>query len=411
MSAPRPLAPALVVAAALSAASPAPLSAQSPSDTLGATGVSEKVTGTLERRGPTTTGGGRVLSARPRAIALAGEAPVEFAGLPRFRSARPLYGAIRLARERKIYFALDQSEPATPLYDVLVIDLDRDRDLSDETPIEGTNRVSDERARSYTEFPIVTVDDLYYSGDVKAPYSFLLYAWYPPEGPLDRLFLSAATWCEGTIDLKGTEVRLCLFDENADAQFDSTNESWSLTVGADAAGARHRPEQRHPIGVPLRVGGLPWRIQSASADGLVVSLETETEHETVQAELAADPLLLEPPRDSTDAEILWVTDVDLARRAARSEEKRLFYLFTADWPESAKRLRERTLRDKEVVEVLGEYVCVRKNPERDAELAKALGATVPPTCLVVDADGRVLARQIGYIQARSFAAWLRENRR
>src|SRR5690606_503055 len=152
MFASRPCGAVLVAAAALLAAVPATAPAQSVSDTLGASGVSERVTGELERVGPTTPSGARVLSRAPRVLELETSPPIEFEGLPEFRSARPLFGSLRLARERKIYFALDQSEPATPLYDVLHVDLDRDRDLSDDAPLRGENAVSDARGRSYTEF-------------------------------------------------------------------------------------------------------------------------------------------------------------------------------------------------------------------------------------------------------------------
>lgn len=410
MFVPRPRGSALFVAFVLSAAAPAPALAQSPSDTLGATGVSEKTVGELSRRS-SAADGPRNFSREPLIVPIVEAKLADYTGLPEFRSSRPMFGAIRLAREGKIYFALDQSEPATPLYDILHLDFDRDRDLSNDAPIRGENSFSDERARSYTEFPVVTIDDLYYSGEVKEAFSVLLYAWYRSDVPLDRLFMSSATWCEGTVDLKGTRGTVCLFDENNDGQFDSTAESWTLTIGDDPDGARYRTEQRRPIGVPLRVGGLPWRISSASTDGRTLSMETETEHVTVKAELAADPLLLEPPRESTETSILWVEDQDLAVRAARSDGKRLFYLFTSDWTESARRLAERTLRDKEVVEALGEYICVKRNPEQDAKLAQQLGVNVPPTSLVLDAEGNVVARQVGYIQARSFTAWLRENRR
>ena len=380
----------------------------SPSDSLGATGVTEKATGELARSGtdePSRTG----LSRQPTPIALHAAPIADLTAYPAFKSTKPLYGSVRLARERKIYFALDQSEPGTSNYDLLILDSDRDRDLSNDDVVQGANAFSESRGRSYTEFPPLEVSDLYYSGDVRESVAVLFYIWYSLDGVADRMFMSSASWREGTVNLKGTTATVCVFDEDNDALYDSGGEQWTLSIGDDQE--RWSTDRRKSVTVPQRVGGQPWKITSLSADGRLISLESETEHATVKAELGADPLLLEPPREKAEGPVLWVSDFDLALSAAKSEKKRVLLVFTTDWQRSSQRMEDRTWGDREVVETTGAFICVRRNGDLQGPLARRFGADVAPMSLVVDADGAVVDRRVGYLQPRSYAAWLRELRR
>lgn len=353
----------------------------------------------------------RVLSKRPRPIALAPEPRSRITALPTFVSPRPLFGFLRLARAGRVNFALDQSEPGSDLYDVLYVDLNVDRDLTnDGEPFRGTNRYSDERARNYTEFPLVAFEDLYYSGEVREPYQLFFYVWYPPEGRPDGVFVCSASWREARVKVKGTELWLCVFDEDVDGLYAPEGCSWTVTLDEDPAGTRWDPSRRKPVSVPIRIGGVPWRIHSISPEGRLVELATETEENTRKAELESDPLLLEVPRQRVDDDPSWLSDLELAQTVARNERKRILLVFAAPWMESWRLLDRRTFHDSEVARLLRDYAAVLVPFEQRPEIARRFGVDVPPACLILDEELREIDRRVGYIPARAFEVWLEENR-
>lgn len=382
---------------------------QGPSGGLGATGEGERITGRLAFAAPQLDGP-RVTSRLPLVRPLAEAPEAQLSGLPELRSPRPLYGQLRLAREKKIHFVLDRSEPGMGLYDRLWLDHNTNLDLADDgPPIEGRNLYSDRRGRNYTEFPVVT-RELYYGKDALEPYAFLLYAWYPVEGTLDHLLFTAVSWREGILEVRGEQMRVAVFDEDNDGLFDLTGSSWTMQPEAAPVEGFHAPERRLAPSVPIAVDGIPFKVVSISPEGRLLELESETEDAASRAALAFDPILLEPPRPRSASEPLWVSDLDLALNAAAKQDRRVFVLLTVDWTRSARHFEERTLRDQEVVGLLEGFICYRANADVETALARRFDVTAYPTTLVLDAAGNPVARTVGYRAARGFAAHLREHR-
>lgn len=353
------------------------------------------------RRGP--------YSLRPESIELTREAPTEFRRVPAWVS-NPLFGTLRLGRSGRVYFALDRSDESSEFYDRLYIDANTNRDLTDDAVIVGASVHSEERGRRYTEFSAIEFD-LYYGQNTNEPFGFTMYIWYPRAGDPARILLTSASWRQGVIEVEGQRVLVGVFDENSDGMYQEKTCRWSLVPEA-AAEELFRPDRTVPAVVPIRVNGKPYRIASIMPEGRRFELVTETESATRRAELSYDPLQSEPIRPQAEDDIPWVGDLDLAMSVARGDGKNVLVLFTVDWARAAQNLAERTLRDKEVVEVMSrDFLCVRLNPDLDVDVAAQYGVVAAPTTLVIDpSDGSVVQRFTGYRAARTYAAALREVR-
>lgn len=99
------------------------------------------------------------------------------------------------------------------------------------------------------------------------------------------------------------------------------------------------------------------------------------------------------------SEIGWVDDLHSATRVAGQEGKRIFVKFYADWCAACKSMSQTTLRDKDVVKRLRDFVAVKINVDKYGDLARQYGITVLPTVMVLDANGAPEHTQTGYIGA------------
>lgn len=378
-------------------------------DPFGAVSVAERARANLALKLPKAGERGFV-SARPLSIALSPTPTLTLKGLPALRSSQPLHGYLRLGRGGKMAFVLDQSAPATRGYDLLYLDRNQDFDLSnDGAAASGKTQHVEERKLDYGEFTAVEID-VYFSESVREKAAFTFYLWYPKSGLPDRMFCVSASWREGEVQLGDARARIVLYDEDADAAFDLENTTWGL-VELPPAGAPPQEMKLVPAKVPLRVRGVPYQPAQVMPEGRRVELQTATEANTREAELSNDPDLVEPPRARAEKPLAWQTDLDAALAQAKAHEQPVFLLFSVDWVPAAKRLESRTLMDQEVQTTLGgKFVCVKVNPDVDLLAAGRYDVKGCPTAIVINREGKVVDRFLGYRSARTLAELLRKYR-
>lgn len=102
---------------------------------------------------------------------------------------------------------------------------------------------------------------------------------------------------------------------------------------------------------------------------------------------------------------------DVFKRAA-DEEKLVFIDVYTDWCGPCKLLDKTTWKDEKVKEVLaGKVLSLKVNAEmgEGIQFAKKYRITGYPTLLVLNAEGKVLDRHIGYARPRQFLVWLEKN--
>lgn len=369
------------------------------SDDLTAKSLGVRFGGVLELRMP-PPGQRGPRNDRPATIDLSLDRPAELTGTPAFHSEMPLYGAFRLGKGAKTWFALDQSDPESTVYDEIWIDVDQDLDLRSEgTPRRGTGTFVEDRGVWYGEFTNLEFD-LYYGHGPRERYALSLYIWYPREGLPEQALAVSASWREGTIYIDDTRVRIGVADGDCDGIFLARHCVYAVVEDRPDVDLLKEAVWR-PGRVPVRIRERPFKLDFVSAEGGRADLSPASDEELREAEMREDPTLLEPNRPRDETPIPWVETYDGALAQAASTGRSVFVLVSAPWSRGAVRFEERTLKDAEVRGILNGLICVRLDPDRDRELAERFAVDTLPLVLIVDAQGRVLDRSGGYRGARS----------
>ena len=105
--------------------------------------------------------------------------------------------------------------------------------------------------------------------------------------------------------------------------------------------------------------------------------------------------------------VTWLDDYNAARREAHDKNLPLVIDFSTQNCIWCRKLEATTFRDPFVVKMLSErFVALRLDGEKDASLAKSLNVTGYPTLVFADAEGKILAKQDGYMNATDFGQQL-----
>jgi len=107
--------------------------------------------------------------------------------------------------------------------------------------------------------------------------------------------------------------------------------------------------------------------------------------------------------------IAWRTGFDGALAEARSANKRVLVNFSADWCPPCVAMKHDVWPHPAVAGAINAgYVALLVDADRDTVLAARYEVAAIPTLLVLDADGRVLKRNNGYLSRSGMIRFLTE---
>jgi len=118
------------------------------------------------------------------------------------------------------------------------------------------------------------------------------------------------------------------------------------------------------------------------------------------------------PNPAEAQEVMWHRDYTEAVREAKAKGKPILLCFGTAECTWCKKLDATTFKDRKVVDTLNEqFVPVKIDANRFEALAESLGVQSFPTLILAAADGRILGRQLGYLNPEKMASFLTKARR
>jgi thiol:disulfide interchange protein len=108
--------------------------------------------------------------------------------------------------------------------------------------------------------------------------------------------------------------------------------------------------------------------------------------------------------------IAWRTDLDAALAEARSANKRVIVDFSADWCPPCQAMKHDVWPHPQVASAVSAgYVPVLVDADNDTVLAARYQVSSIPTILLLDADGRVVKRNNGFLPSSGMLRFLDES--
>lgn len=333
--------------------------------------------------------------------------------LPELQASNPLVAQLRLGNTpQPIYLLLDKSRPHGFYYDRLFIDLNKDRNFSNDGPPYTTQgRFIKNRNRHYVEFEHVAIPyEWQLDGEMtEEPFLAKIYFWYSDQRRPAIARIVRESWREGVFTFKDRRAVVVLSDDDCNGIYDR-NDRWAL-VPEDSLGERFVAGLQWFRNVTRLgwIGDTAFEIAELSPRGDYVILQKKDVDWTREDDVARDnPYAEEPRRPRAARPISWLQDFSEALQKARRFKKPILVDFYTDWCGPCKVMEERTYTDAEVVQLSDQFICVRINGDQNRALVRRFNVQSYPTLLLLDSRGKEQSRLIGYQPASVLASFLRD---
>lgn len=212
-----------------------------------------------------------------------------------------------------------------------------------------------------------------------------------PDAP-PTLRWSRRGWREGTFVLDDAPAYVFLSELRQDGVFDQ-RDVWLLARDREAL---YAPGTRS-LGRHAWLDGRAYRSVALAPDGLSLSLESFDPGLTEAEELARDDRL-KPDREAkrAAAPLAFGHDLTAALAEAKLANKLVFVDFVTTWCGPCKEMDQLVYTAADVVAAARGVVAVKLDGDVERELVEQYEVEGYPTLLLLDGDGNVLKRAVGY---------------
>lgn len=103
------------------------------------------------------------------------------------------------------------------------------------------------------------------------------------------------------------------------------------------------------------------------------------------------------------------TSIEKAIKLAQKENKKIFIDFYTDWCANCKAFKARTLKDNNVINSLNkDFITLEIDAEKqELSFVKQNKIDAYPTFLIIDSNGKIVSKELGYMSAKSFLDFLK----
>jgi len=107
-------------------------------------------------------------------------------------------------------------------------------------------------------------------------------------------------------------------------------------------------------------------------------------------------------------EVAWLTDYDAALKQAQATNKLVVVDFFATWCGPCRAMERNTFADEKVRQRLADFVPVKIDVDKQAQISARYGIEAMPTTMILDSQGKPLATSVGYLKPAEYLAVLNQ---
>lgn len=278
-------------------------------------------------------------------------------------------------------------------FDRLAIDLDRDGSFGEAERL--TTTAKEQRGKWWSSFEATAM--VPFAGR-KEPLPYPLSLWFvaDPSEPdaAPALRWSRRGWSDGEVVIDGKPAFVLVTEMVMDGVF-TERDAWFLARDRKAllAGASRGLDSH------CWLDGKAWRATGLAADGSSLQLEPFTpELSEAQERDRADATKADRAAKRAAQPLAFGKDLAAALAAAKRDGKRVFVDFETTWCGPCKQMDQLVYTAADVVDAAnaGGLIAVKLDGDEQKALVKQYEVKGYPTLLLLDADGKVLRRAVGY---------------
>ncbi|MBL8900209.1 MAG: thioredoxin family protein [Planctomycetes bacterium] len=292
----------------------------------------------------------------------------------------------------------------TAHFDELLLDVDRDGELEESERLRTTPK--EQRGKWWSSFEASIAIPLPEGQGTRA---YPLSLWFV-EDPAEPEAKPALRWSrrgfvEGRFELGSKPAFVVVTEMQMDGVFDQ-RDAWGLGRSAEEA----RKSSSRSLEGHAWLDGRAYRLSALDADGQRIAFESfDPGFTEAQERERLDTKAVDRAAARAEAPLAFEKDFAAALLRAQLEKKRLFVDFQTTWCGPCREMERWVYTAKDVVEAAAQVIPVMLDGYEQRELVRRYEVGGYPTLLLLDEQGKVLARATGYRSIAETVAFLRES--
>lgn len=296
---------------------------------------------------------------------------------------------------------LARRTPGKP-YNVLFVDVDGTGKV-DATPLQVEPKLV--RGKVWTSFQTSLRVNHARPGAAVAAEDYPVSFWAVVDEESDRpavIRVSRRGFLIGSTRLGGAQTDVVLSDRDNDGVL-GPGDWWELRAeGAKAAGMR-------TVGDFAWAGGQAWKLEPQGSSGRnarLVAFEPDVteEQDSIRRDLYREDRLAERAAKP----VAFRTDIETALKDAAQRRSACFLKFETDWCGPCKLMTSFVFTAKAVAAAADGLTCIIIDGDARKDLTEKHAVKAYPTGILLDPDGREIARYVGYQSVKETTAFLKK---
>lgn len=211
-------------------------------------------------------------------------------------------------------------------------------------------------------------------------------------------------WSEGQFKLGGKDCTAVISENKKDGVFDEAD-SWGL--GRTAALAYRNSMSK--LGTHTWLDGIAYKPKAIDLEGRSITFTAYDSGLTQKEEAEKnDPFAADKKLARAAKPVEFETDLMKALEIAQASGKIVVVDFVTTWCGPCRMMDQFVYSAKPVVESMKSVIAVKLDGDEEKAIVNQYQVTGYPTVLLLDSDGEVLQRQVGYVSAARLIALVEE---